>query len=192
MKNRTTAPHNAGQLRIIGGRWRGRKLAFPAVEGLRPTGDRLRETLFNWLQGYCTGARVLDLFAGSGALGLEALSRGAAQAELLELNRQAAAQLQANVALLDANARVTSVDSLAWLQAPAQTPYDLIFLDPPFGAQLWNDCLAALWSGGYLATGGALYLEAPKDQPLTVPSAWRLHREKRAGNVCCQLYLADE
>lgn len=192
MKNRSAQPPQTGQLRIIGGQWRGRKLTFPSVAGLRPTGDRLRETLFNWLQVYNPGARVLDLFAGSGALGLEALSRGAAEADLLELNGQAAHQLRANCALLGANARVHQVDSLAWLQQPAAQAYDLIFLDPPFGAQLWDRCLAALAAGDYLAPGGALYLEAPRDQALTVPSQWPLHRQKLAGNVSCRLYLAAE
>ncbi|TQV82533.1 16S rRNA (guanine(966)-N(2))-methyltransferase RsmD [Exilibacterium tricleocarpae] len=181
----------ANTLRIIGGRWRGRKLSFPALDGLRPTGDRWRETLFNWLAADIPGARCLDLFAGAGALGLEALSRGAA--EVLMIDRQPAAvdRLRRHLRDLDAaNGRVLQADALAWLQGTGRdcTPYDVVFVDPPFAAALWADTITALSEAELVAAGGAVYIEAPVDFTRPVPPDWHLHREKSAGNVCFRLY----
>src|SRR5690606_3705719 len=137
---------NPNQLRIIGGQWRGRKLRFPDVEGLRPTGDRIRETLFNWLAPELPGARCLDLFAGSGSLGLEALSRGAAASWMLERDAHAAGCLRENLQLLAADGGVVQhLDSLTHLrQGNAEQPFDVIFIDPPFDRNLWQASIDAL------------------------------------------------
>ncbi|AMX03853.1 16S rRNA (guanine(966)-N(2))-methyltransferase RsmD [Microbulbifer thermotolerans] len=173
------------QLRIIGGRWRGRKLQFAPLEGLRPTGDRLRETLFNWLQFYLPGARCLDLFAGSGALGLEALSRGASEVDFVELNPDAARMLKQQLALLEAdNARVHQDSAAAFLARPAAS-YDIVFVDPPFAGDLWQQTLAAL--APHLAEGALIYVETPRDKALSLTEDWRIEKEKRAGQVCMRL-----
>ena len=183
-------PKGSNQLRIIGGLWRGRKLSFPDVDGLRPTGDRLRETLFNWLAPEIQGAHCLDVFAGSGALGLEALSRGAQTSLLLEKHAAAAQQLRANLQLLQAgNGRVEQVDSLQWLsqQSPPHA-FNIVFIDPPFAHDLWDKVAAALEDGNWLADDAVIYLEAPRDAPLQLPAHWQLHRDKQAGQVSYRLY----
>lgn len=187
---RTASATANGQLRLIGGQWRGRKLSFPAVDGLRPTGDRIRETLFNWLAPELQGARCLDLFAGSGALGLEALSRGAAQSLLLERDSRAAAALRHNLELLSTNAgRVVHTDSLDYLhQGNNDEPFDVVFIDPPFSQQLWQASIEALELGRWLAPDASIYLEAPRDLPIAAPAHWRLHRDKQAGQVSYRLY----
>ncbi|WP_323846234.1 16S rRNA (guanine(966)-N(2))-methyltransferase RsmD [Microbulbifer magnicolonia] len=184
--SRKAAPQPLSQLRIIGGRWRGRKLSFAPVEGLRPTGDRLRETLFNWLQFHLADARCLDLFAGSGALGLEALSRGAAEVDFVELNRSAAQTLREQLRVLQAdNGRVHSLSAAAFL-AQSRTRYDVVFVDPPFAGDLWQQTLAAL--EGHLAEGALVYVEAPRDKPVAMPPGWQIAKEKRAGQVCMRLF----
>jgi 16S rRNA (guanine966-N2)-methyltransferase len=172
-------------LRIIGGRWRGRRLHFPAAAGLRPTPDRVRETVFNWLQGEVEGARCLDLFAGSGALGLEAASRGAAQVTMVERDRRVAAALQENLRLLQAeDARVVTADAMAFLRRPAPAPFDLVFLDPPYHQGWVGRCAEALAAGGWLAPGALVYLEAESElTDLPLPPHWRLLRSKHAGQV---------
>ena len=184
------SPKSNNQLRIIGGIWRGRKLSFPDVDCLRPTGDRIRETLFNWLAPEIQGAHCLDLFAGSGALGLEALSRGAESSVLLEKNPAAAQQLKSNLQLLQANnGKVEQVDSLAWLsrQQPAER-FDIVFIDPPFALDLWAKIAAALEAGNWLSNEATIYLEAPRDAQLQLPANWTLHRDKQAGQVSFRLY----
>lgn len=176
-----------GLLRLIGGQYRGRKLPIADVDGLRPTGDRLREVLFNWLQFELPGARVLDLFAGSGALGLEAASRGADQVWLIEKHPSAAAQLRASVAELACPAQVVEGDVLAWLARTDVTPVDGVFLDPPFAANLWGDSLQALLQRGWLNADAWLYLEAPVRQQLTLPTELKVIKEKRAGEVMMRL-----
>lgn len=177
-------------MRIIGGSWRGRKLTFPAVDGLRPTGDRIRETLFNWLAPDIQGARCLDLFAGSGALGLEALSRGAGFSLLLEQHPLAIQSLNSNLALLQAtNGRAEQQDTLAWLQRGNQgEPYDLVFIDPPFALNFWEPVANYLEQGQWLTEDAVIYVEAPGNLPLTLPANWLLHRDKRAGQVSYRLY----
>jgi 16S rRNA (guanine966-N2)-methyltransferase len=178
-----------GQLRIIGGQWRGRKLRFPALDGLRPTGDRIRETLFNWLQLELPGARCLDLFAGSGALGLEALSRGCSHCTLVEQNGTAVQHLRANAALLAASTgQIEQADALHWLSRYQGPSFDLVFLDPPFGANLWQACIDLLEQGDRLASPSTIYLEMPVGLPLQTPANWQLHRDKTAGEVCYRLY----
>jgi 16S rRNA (guanine966-N2)-methyltransferase len=175
---------NAGMLRIIGGEWRGRKIRFPGVEGLRPTPDRVRETLFNWLAPAVAGSRCLDLFAGSGALGLEALSRGAAAVTFVERQRDAARQLSETTAVLARDrATVHQAEAASWLAGPA-TPFDIVFIDPPYGSGLLADAMQSLESRGWLAPQAFIYLEAPaKAGAPAMPEGWTLHRSGRAGAV---------
>ncbi|WP_051921148.1 16S rRNA (guanine(966)-N(2))-methyltransferase RsmD [Porticoccus hydrocarbonoclasticus] len=196
MKNHpSTAIHAAkvarSQVRIIGGQWRGRKLQFNEVAGLRPTGDRIRETLFNWLTPWIDGARCLDLFAGSGALGIEALSRGAAEVTLIEKHPQAAENLRDNCARLKADdARIIQADTLVWLTNNSpDKPFDIVFLDPPFSSDLLQPCCELLQKPGLLATGSLIYLETDRYQPLPeISPTWELLREKTAGQVSYRLY----
>ena len=177
-------PGQANRVRIIGGELRGRRLAFPDVDGLRPTGDRIRETLFNWLQPVIAGARCLDLFAGSGALGFEAASRGAGRVVMLDADARVIAALKANVSALGLdNVEVQRGAAPAWLEGAAQ-PFDVVFLDPPFGQGLLAPCCALLESRGWLAPQARVYLEisARDDWPL-LPKSWELLREQRAGRV---------
>lgn len=179
----------AGQIRIIGGQWRGRKLPVPDSPGLRPTTDRVRETLFNWLAPSMVDARCLDCFAGSGALGLEALSRYAGSATLLEMDRSVSQQLQQNLATLKAaNAKVVNTNSLAFLAQPG-TPHNVVFVDPPFRKGLLEETLALLENNGWLADGALIYVESEVENGLPpVPVHWDLHREKVAGQVAYRLY----
>lgn len=178
------------QLRIIGGQYRSRKLSFPDVEGLRPTGDRIRETLFNWLAPAIEGARCLDLFAGSGALGFEALSRGAKHVILVEQSPEACDHLRKNLGLLNAQAQadILCTDSQHALQTITE-PFDIIFLDPPFASGQLTSICAKLEERGLLTPGGLVYLEEAKSSPTTVlPARWQLHRDKTSGHVRYRLY----
>ncbi|MBF1994743.1 16S rRNA (guanine(966)-N(2))-methyltransferase [Serratia symbiotica] len=179
----------SGQIRIIGGQWRGRKLPVPNSPGLRPTSDRLRETLFNWLAPVIQGARCLDCFAGSGALGLEALSRYASSATLLEYERPVAQQLEKNLALLQGHGEVINTNALTWLAGNGK-PFDVVFLDPPFRQGLLAGTATLLEQQGWLADEAWIYLEAEAESLETqVPANWRLHREKVAGQVAYRLYI---
>ena len=177
-------------LRIIGGSWRGRKLRFPAAPLIRPTPDRVRETLFNWLAGRIAGARCLDLFAGSGALGLEALSRGAAEVTFVERDAQAVHALRALLQEWGAPAaQVVRADALRFL-AGTPRPFDLVFLDPPFGAPLLAAAASAL-TGGWLAAEALVYVEcAARAAPPPLPAGWRALKGKRAGEVGYHLYAS--
>ena len=176
-----------GQLRIIGGSWRGRKLAFAPIPGLRPTPDRVRETLFNWLAPVIRGARCLDLFAGSGALGIEAASRGAAECVLVEHDAHAVRVLREQVGRLDATqVRVVEADALHWLCVDPQ-PFDIVFLDPPFGAGLLPECMRLLEARGWLAPETWIYLETGAATAPELPDNWELYRDRRAGQVSYRL-----
>ncbi|MFO1351222.1 MAG: 16S rRNA (guanine(966)-N(2))-methyltransferase RsmD [Gammaproteobacteria bacterium] len=176
-------------MRIVGGEWRGRRLRFVAVEGLRPTSDRVRETLFNWLSPVIAGARCLDLFAGSGALGIEALSRGAAEAVFVERHPNAVQCLLKNLQALGAiNPRVEQMDALKWLRSGAR-PFDVVFLDPPFGQGLLAPACLALETGGWLAPAARVYLETMKNEAVTVPDNWEMVRDKAAGRVAYRLAM---
>jgi 16S rRNA (guanine966-N2)-methyltransferase len=183
-------------LRIIGGEWRGRKIPFATVIGLRPTQDRVRETLFNWLSGPVVGARCLDLFAGTGALGLEALSRGAKHVTFVDLSNIATTSLKDNLKQLplagDQTTLVEQKSSFDWLKNYQATEafaeqggqYQVVFLDPPFALALVPDILKALLTGNCLAHGAMIYVD--QAQPLAeldLPSPWKLHRSKKAGQV---------
>lgn len=176
---------NVGEVRIIGGDWRGRKLPVLNAEGLRPTSDRVRETLFNWLQFDIAGADCLDVFSGSGALGFEAASRGAKQVVMLELNSDNARSLSSNRQLLKAdNLSVHQVDSLSWLTQAPERAFDVVFVDPPFHQDFVTPTLTLLFSNGYLAEHSLLYLEQEKaaEWP-ALPEGWRCYREKQTAQV---------
>jgi 16S rRNA (guanine966-N2)-methyltransferase len=172
---------SAVELRVIAGQWRGRRWRFLAAEGVRPTPDRVRETLFNWLAPYVAGARCLDLFAGSGALGLEALSRGAGHVTFVERQRPVAQALQAQLTLWKAgNYELHIADAGTWLSRVVP-PFDIVFLDPPFSAGLASALLEQLRARHLVAPGGWVYLEQPTGAP--APDNWIVHRSGRAGAV---------
>lgn len=177
-----------GSVRIIGGRWRGTRLPVPDRLGLRPTPDRVRETLFNWLQPQLPGARVLDLFAGSGALGLEALSRGAASAQMVEADSRIASGLHELGGRLGAGGQlqVHAGDALAWLGGAQENVFDIAFVDPPFEAGLWDAVLGLL--PARMATPAWIYLESPTAITPTLPMDWALHRENHTRDVRYALY----
>lgn len=174
-----------GQLRIIGGEWRSRRFAFPDGPGLRPTPDRVRETLFNWLAPYVEGAHVLDPFAGSGALLLEALSRGAASGLACDLNPASVAALRGHLATLQcSNGEIQLGDALQLLARPAPRHFDIVLLDPPFHKDLLQDACALLETQGWLADNAWVYTESEiAPSTLGLPGNWRLHREKHTGQV---------
>ena len=173
-------------LRIIGGEWRGRRWRFPDIADLRPTPDRVRETVFNWLSFRIAGARCLDLFAGSGALGLEALSRGADHVTFVERDAEAARGIRTVLGewLGAAQARRSDVIARDALEYVTRQParFDGVFLDPPFASTLVADVLAKL-PGGWLAPGAWVYVEPPASASLDLPPSFTLKRSKRAGEV---------
>ena len=179
-------------MRIIGGQWRGRRLAVAPVPGLRPTPDRVRETVFNWLAPYIHGARVLDLYAGTGAFGLEALSRGAAQAVLVDGDAQVVDNLRKQGALLGAEGlQILHSDVLTYLARPG-LPYDLVFVDPPYGKGLAERCCEALQAGAWLKPGALVYVEAEaRIGAPALPQDWTLVRSKHAGQVGYHLAKAS-
>jgi 16S rRNA (guanine966-N2)-methyltransferase len=172
------------ELRIIGGAWRGRRIRFAPTEGLRPSPDRVRETLFNWLRTEVIGSRCLDLFAGSGALGIEALSRGAAATVFVDRDPTAVRTLAANLALLGATTgEVLRADALQFLRGPVRS-FDIVFLDPPFASGGIPEVCALLAADGWLAPGAHIYIEQSAREPLDgLPAGWTLVRSRRAGEV---------
>jgi 16S rRNA (guanine966-N2)-methyltransferase len=194
-------------VRIIGGAWRGRRVSFPDLDGLRPTPDRVRETLFNWLQNDIARSRCLDLFAGSGALGLEALSRGAKEVVFIEQSPAAAQSIRAHLSLFGGNGVVIETDVARYLAPMKQTPpgtaapgatapdatapdatapdpFDLVFLDPPFGQDWLPRILPKLRSGAWIVPGGLVYLECERSLGApTLPEGWAMLRSKSAGEV---------
>jgi 16S rRNA (guanine966-N2)-methyltransferase len=180
-------------VRIIGGGWRGRRVNFPDLPGLRPTPDRVRETLYNWLQHSIVGTRCLDLFAGSGALGLEALSRGATGVVFVEQAQAAARGLKAELARLGGTpkARVVEMGASRFLRTAGEAhgrpyggPFDIVFMDPPFGQEALAEYIPLLDLGGWVKSGGLVYLESEKSAGApVVPAHWELLKSKSAGEV---------
>lgn len=181
-----------GSLRIIGGAWRGRRLAIADAPGLRPTPDRIRETLFNWLAPRLPGSRCLDAFAGTGALGLEALSRGASKVLFVESSGTVAAAINDALTQFEASGGAVMQGHVPGALAAASGPFDIVFLDPPFDAGLWQPALEAL--PPLLAAGNRVYLEYPSaGTPPALPEGWQLLRRKTAGEVgyCLASWAAD-
>jgi 16S rRNA (guanine966-N2)-methyltransferase len=180
---RTEGP--PGHIRIIGGRWRGRRLPVPDAPGLRPTPDRARETLFNWLQPVIPGACCLDLFAGTGALGFEALSRGAAHVHFVDNNAVLADAIQALAQTLAADATVLTSTAGDWLQMNTDR-FDVIFLDPPFGQDLIAGIISLIGERHCLKPGGLVYIES--ERGIVLPPGLEIKKQKTAGDVQFGLY----
>ena len=174
-----------GRLRIVAGNWRSRLLDIADVPGLRPTSERIRETLFNWLAPHIHGARCLDLFAGTGALGLEALSRGAAESVFVETSGKALGALRRNVELLEATgASVFAGSAFDYLGESGARKFDIVFVDPPFADDLTGRVCEIIARSGVLAEGGLVYVEEQKSRPLPeLPDGWTILKERTAGNV---------
>lgn len=185
--HRGTAP--PGRIHIMGGSLRGSRLAVPVLPGLRPTPQRLRQTLFDWLAPVIAGANVLDAFAGSGALGIEALSRGARSATFIERDGAQARAIEADLARLhQGDAAVRCGDALRILAEPATAKFDIVFLDPPFDLGLWAEAAALLDANGWLAPQAWVYAESGNTDEWTALARWRLHRQRDAGAVRGTLY----
>jgi len=184
------APRPAfGSVRIIGGSLRRSRLEVPDALGLRPTPDRVRETLFNWLAPIIEGARCLDLFAGTGALGIEALSRGAGWVDFIERDPRLAQALRQNLERLrQTDAAVRCADALQTLSEPPKDGYDVVFVDPPFTESLWQPAVTALKANAWLRAGALIYLEMPASAQVDAPASWNPHRESVAGAVRYALY----
>jgi len=185
-------PGQSFVLRIIGGEWRGRKIHFPPLQAIRPTPDRVRETVFNWLQGVTPGSRCLDLYAGSGALGLEALSRGASEVVFVDAEPAVARHIGDTLRQLGCDrGLVVRADAAGFLAQPA-APFDVIFLDPPFSAPVLPDICRRIEAGGWLRDGGLAYLESPAAAGAPdLPPGWSLLKSKRAGEVGYHLARRD-
>jgi len=183
-KQRRAARQSENTVRIIGGQMRSRKVRFSDREGLRPSPDRVRETLFNWLQPVLGGARCLDLFAGSGVLGFEALSRGAASVVLVERHAQVLSCLREQVAALELQqyCQLHEADGLQWLRSNAEQPFDIIFLDPPYRQSMLAESCELLADGDWVHSGTRIYLEAERElgEP-QLPQGWTLLRSGQAG-----------
>jgi 16S rRNA (guanine966-N2)-methyltransferase len=182
----------SGFIRLISGQWKGRKLPVREVEGLRPTTDRIKETLFNWLAAEVRDSRCLDLFAGSGSLGFEALSRYARHVTMVEMDRGAAQQLSKNLSTLQSQqATIIQRDALSLLAEPGE-PFDIIFLDPPFRRDLLDTVCQRLESGGWLSDDALIYIEREREGGAPqLPTNWHLLKDKQAGQVCYQLYQRE-
>lgn len=183
-----------GFIRVIGGKWRGRKLPVLDNDGLRPTTDRVKETLFNWLMPVIHGATCLDCFAGSGSLGFEALSRGAKHVTLLEKNRTAVQQLNKNKQLLQIqNAHILQTDTINWLASSTDEKFDVVFVDPPFHHGLASKTIKLLETYDWLTDGAYIYVETEQNGLLSndVPLNWTLHREKTTGQVYSYLFIRE-
>ncbi len=190
---RQTKQYETGELRIIGGQWKRTKLSFPALDGVRPTPSRVRETLFNWLAPYIQGSVCIDLFAGSGALGMEALSRGAQQAFFVDQASQVCTTLNEHISRLNANAQTIQANALdiAGLIDRVERLPDIIFCDPPFNKGTMPKLIEGLNASRWLDKPTHIYIETEATlSELEAPSRWQLVREKRAGDVIYRLYLS--
>lgn len=191
MNARTSAKKTTGaqKLRIIGGEWRSRQVAIPSVEGLRPTPDRVRETLFNWIHHSVPASRCADLFCGSGALGLEALSRGAKSCVFVDNHRSVAQQMRDNLKILNSTAgTVVQANAIEYLKTTPVTPFDLVFLDPPF-RKGWLEQIIPLLEQGWLSQRAWVYIEMEKENSLPpLANHWQLLKEKHAGQLSYRLF----
>lgn len=190
-KNTAGYSRSLGEVRIIAGLWRGRKLSVLNKEGLRPTSDRVRETLFNWLMPYIVDARCLDCYSGSGALGFEALSRHANYVLMLEKDTQISKQLIKNLSTLNSDkAKIKQADTLNFLSQPiTEIPFDIVFIDPPFHYGLAQQTIDKLATQPWLAQNALIYVEVEKENTtLTVPDTWQLLKEKSTQQVSYRLY----
>ena len=189
-KQKAINPTQDGQIRIIAGQWRGRKLPVKDLEGLRPTTDRVKETVFNWLAMDIREANCLDCFSGSGSLALEALSRYAAKAVLIEKDKLAAKQLESNlIAVKAGNGKVICTDSIAYLSKPATQQFNIVFVDPPFRKGLLEPCCEQLETNNWLSENALIYIEREKElTQLRLPTNWQLIKDKAAGQVVYQIY----
>ena len=187
-------PHKPNQLRIIAGKWRSRLIKFPEVADIRPTPDRVRETLFNWLQQAVVDAQCLDLFAGSGALGFEALSRGAASVTFVDNHADIITHLETQGESLEAqDFDIACLDANAWLQQKAIKTFNVVFLDPPFTQDYIKSCLQLLLENHWLAPQALIYVEqATPLEALSLPSELTLEQHKQAGDVCYGLLRFDQ
>ncbi len=183
-------------IRLIAGQWRGRKLAVLDAEGLRPTADRVRETLFNWLMYEVPGARCLDLFAGTGALGLESISRGAQFVQFVETSVPVADAIKLNLKTLNASvdqAQVSTLPAQRFLSKPPGEPFDIVFLDPPFASSELQPALEKLVRHGWLSDKALIYIEEPKHQAaVEVPAQWHIKREGKTSQSCFRLCSLNE
>ncbi|WP_394252778.1 16S rRNA (guanine(966)-N(2))-methyltransferase RsmD [Vibrio profundi] len=188
-QNTSQKKPSGGFVRIISGSWRGRKLPVHDLEGLRPTIDRVKETLFNWLAQDIPNSTCLDVFAGSGGLGFEAASRQAKLVTLLEMNQKAAKQLEMNAKEVKAdNIKVVNTDALTYLRQPG-TPFDLVFLDPPFRKGLLAETVQLLENNGWLTENAIIYVETEKELQLEgMPENWALYRDKTTGQSSYRLF----
>jgi len=185
----------AGEVRIIGGQWRNRKLAVPSVDGLRPTTDRVRETVFNWLQPYTANSRCLDICAGSGALGFEALSRGATSVQFIEKEKQAVHFLQKNAQKLDMlesnQLHIQQTAALNFLTKNVHSEhFDIVFVDPPFALNMHSDIFSALQDGQWLANEALIYCEMPVNEMVVLPENWSWFRKKSTKSLTFGLIAA--
>ena len=185
-----------GKCRIIAGKWRGRIIKFDDADGLRPTTDRIRETVFNWLQVYLPNSHCLDCFAGSGVLAFEAVSRGADEVILLEQNKQTVNNLKENASMLAADEQQVVVehrDTLSWLASAKSDKnlasyFDMVFLDPPFHTDLLNESCTLLDDSGCLAKDAIIYVEHELDANVEIPESWICLKEKSSGQVTYKLF----
>lgn len=191
--NANNKKSQAGQLRIVAGNWRGRLLAVADLPGLRPTSERIRETLFNWLAPRINGAKCLDLCAGTGALGIEAMSRGAASAVFVENSPVAVKTLTANLASLgSAGTEVLHIDARTFLRGGHELTFDVVFLDPPFAADMLSELCRLLSARDWLSADARIYLELDRKQPEPdLPPAWQVLKNKTAGRVRYMLATAE-
>ncbi|MWP48301.1 MULTISPECIES: 16S rRNA (guanine(966)-N(2))-methyltransferase RsmD [unclassified Gilliamella] len=184
-----------GSIRIIGGKWRGRKLTVLDKQGLRPTTDRIKETLYNWLMPVIHGSHCLDCFAGSGSLGFEAASRGAKSVTLLEKDKQVAQLLNKNKQLIACDViEIYQTDTLEWLKKTAPKQFDIVFIDPPFHQSLVAKTVSQLEQNNWLKPSAYIYIETEIGHDLTtyIPTHWHLHREKTAGQVHSYLFIRKD
>ena len=190
MSNKNTL----SKIKIIGGKWKGTNLTFYDEPELRPTGNRIRETLFNWLQPNIQGSICLDLFAGSGSLGLEALSRGASKCVMVEKNKRVINHLAENIEKLSSSTELIHDDALNYLSSkkPSKT-FDIVFLDPPFDSTIYESTMRVLELNNWLSRDALIYIEARSDSSMfQIPDNWSLFREQVAGNVSYMLYSRRE